>query len=131
MTAGIRYIVDDIQASTTFYVEQLGFRAELGPVNGFAMLTRDDLRLFLNEPGAGSAGTAGEGHDGGPRPGGWNRFQLLVEDLDATISSLTDRGVHFRGVVAGGAGGRQILAEDPSGNVVEFFEPAQPATGRT
>jgi catechol 2,3-dioxygenase-like lactoylglutathione lyase family enzyme len=124
MTTGVRYIVDDTEAATAFYTSQLGFRAEMGPVNGFAMLVREDLRLFLNEPGAGSAGLAGADHAGGPAPGGWNRFQLEVPDLDATVEQLTSMGAHFRGEPAAGRGGRQILLEDPSGNVVELFERA-------
>jgi hypothetical protein len=86
----------------------------------FAALKRDDLTLFLNIPGAGSAGEAG----GNPEPGGWNRFQIETGDLDATIAELRGKDARFRGEIASGAGGRQILLLDPSGNVVELFERA-------
>lgn len=124
MTTGVRYIVNDTAAATDFYTSTLGFRAQMGPVNGFAMLVREDLRLFLNEPGAGSAGLAGATSGAGPEPGGWNRFQIEVDDLDATIERLSGQGAHFRGEQATGRGGRQILVEDPSGNVIELFERA-------
>ena len=85
-----------------------------------AALTRDDLTLFLNVPGAGSAGKAG----GDPHPGGWSRFQIETPDLDSMVQHLRDANAAFRGEIAAGAGGRQILVEDPSGNVVELFERA-------
>lgn len=125
MTTGVRYIVNDTEAASAFYTSHLGFRVKMGPVDGFAMLVREDLHLFLNEPGAGSAGLAGAAHEGGPVPGGWNRFQLEVGDLDTTVERLTREGANFRGDPAGGKGGRQILLEDPSGNVIELFERAQ------
>lgn len=89
------------------------------------MLDRSDLRLFLNRPGAGGAG---QPDDAGrfPEPGGWNRFQLVVSDLDATLSELIRTGVHLRTKVVEGAGGRQIVIEDPSGNPIEIFEPKVP-----
>ena len=118
-TASVRYIVEDVDAAIDFYAA-LGFEVDMHPGPGFAALSRDGLRLFLNVPGAGGAGTAG----GEPEPGGWNRFQLAVDDLDATIAELTEKGVRFRGEIARGQGGDQILAEDPSGNPVELFEPA-------
>lgn len=120
----VRYIVDDVAAAVAFYTEHLGFEVAMGPFPGFAILTRADLRLLLNEPGAGSAGHAGEDTGSPPSPGGWNRFQIEVTDLDETIDGLRAAGVGFRGGVAAGAGGRQILVEDPAGNPVELFEPA-------
>ncbi|TQM58415.1 VOC family protein [Humibacillus xanthopallidus] len=119
----VRYIVDDVNAAVAFYTEHLGFGITMGPLPGFAILTRGDLRLLLNEPGAGSAGHAGEDTGSPPAPGGWNRFQIEVTDLDETVETLRAAGVTFRGGVASGAGGRQILAEDPAGNPVELFEP--------
>jgi catechol 2,3-dioxygenase-like lactoylglutathione lyase family enzyme len=118
----VRYIVSDIAACVAFYRDLLGFAVNMDAAPQFAALSRDGLTLYLNVPGAGSAGKAG-GH---PEPGGWNRFQLETEDLDATIAELRGKGARFRGDIASGAGGRQILLEDPSGNVVELFERAGP-----
>lgn len=122
---GVRYIVEDVEAAVAFYTRHLGFHVVLGPLPGFAILESGDLRLLLNEPGAGSAGKAGAIARVAPAPGGWNRFSLEVDDLDDVIGRLHAEGVAFRGDVADGAGGRQILIEDPSGNPVELFEPAR------
>ena len=122
----VRYIVNDVRAAVEFYTRHLGFRLDVGPKPGFAILVREELTLFLNEPGAGSAGHAGEREGVAPAPGGWNRFQIQVDDLDAAAARLRDAGVAFRGDVAEGAGGRQILVEDPSGNPVELFESRSP-----
>jgi catechol 2,3-dioxygenase-like lactoylglutathione lyase family enzyme len=119
----VRYIVDDVDAAVGFY-EHLGFETVMRPAPEFAMLRRDDLRLLLNAP-TGPGGAAQPMPDGRrPEPGGWNRFQIEVTDLDATIESLTGAGVPFRSSVIDGIGGRQVLADDPSGNPVELFEPA-------
>ena len=119
--AAVRYIVDDISDSIVFYRDSLGFTVKM-KADGFAALTREDLQLYINVPGAGSAGKAG----GNPQPGGWSRFQIETDDLDSMIARLRDKAARFRGDVAAGAGGRQILVEDPSGNVVELFERASP-----
>ena len=119
--AAVRYIVDDIEESVAFYRDRLGFVVEKHNPGKFAELTRDDLHLFLNAPGAGSAGRAG-GH---PRPGGWSRFQIVTKDLDGMIEELRKGGATFRGELAEAGAGRQILLEDPSGNVVELFEYAE------
>lgn len=115
----IRYIVDDVERAIGFYRDLLGFRVEMHPAPGFAALALGDLRLYLNAPGAGGAGQAG----GAPRPGGWNRFQLEVSDLEASLRTLREAGARFRGDRVEGQGGAQALVEDPSGNVVELFEP--------
>lgn len=117
--AAIRYIVDDVDRAISFYQDLLGFQVEMHPAPGFAALSRGDLRLYLNAPGAGGAGGAG----GAPHPGGWNRFQLEVEDLDQFVGSLREAGASFGGDLVQGQGGAQILVEDPSGNVVELFQP--------
>jgi catechol 2,3-dioxygenase-like lactoylglutathione lyase family enzyme len=123
--ASVRYIATDIDTSVDFYRDRLGFEVEKHNPGKFAQLKRDDLHLFLNAPGAGSAGKAG----GNPEPGGWSRFMIVTRDLDAKIDELRDAGAHFRGDIAEAAAGRQILLEDPSGNVVELFEYAkQPAS---
>lgn len=117
----IRYIVEDVEQAITFYRDLLSFDLETHPAPGFAALSRGDLRLCLNAPGAGGAGRAG----GSPVPGGWSRFQLQVEDLDDTVGRLTELGAAFRGGIVAGMGGKQILVEDPSGNPIELFQPAR------
>jgi catechol 2,3-dioxygenase-like lactoylglutathione lyase family enzyme len=119
MSIAVRYIVDDVDEAIEFYRDRLGFEIDLHPAPGFAGLTREGMKLFLNAPGAGGAGTAG----GEPEPGGWNRIQLQVDDLDALVADLRDQDATFRGDVVEGQGGRQILVEDPAGNPVELFEP--------
>ena len=116
--ASVRYIANDIDKSVDFYRNRLGFALDKHTPGKFAEMTRDDLHLFLNAPGAGSAGKAG-GH---PQPGGWSRFMLVTDDLDGMIDRLRQAGEHFRGDIAEAAAGRQILLQDPSGNVVELFE---------
>lgn len=115
--ASVRYIVNDVDEAVDFYRDRLGFAVEKQNPGKFAALTREDLHLFLNAPGAGSAGKAG----GDPQPGGWSRFMIVTDDLDGMIAQLRSAGATFRGDVAEGAG-RQILLQDPSGNVVELFE---------
>jgi catechol 2,3-dioxygenase-like lactoylglutathione lyase family enzyme len=115
--ASVRYIVEDIDKAVQFYRDLLGFSVEMHQSGKFASLRREDLNLFLNAPGAGSAGKAG----GDPKPGGWSRFMVITKDLNQMISELKSKGARFRGEIAEGAG-RQILVEDPSGNVVELFE---------
>ena len=118
-TVNVRYIVDDVQSAIAFYRDHLGFTLEMNPAPGFAMLSAGGLRLLLNAPGAGGAGQAG----GAPRPGGWNRIQLPVTDLDKVVSRLQKAGCDFRSEIVVGNGGRQALVVDPSGNPVELFEP--------
>lgn len=115
--ASVRYIVEDVEKAVQFYRDLLSFSVEMHQPGKFASLKREDLNLFLNFPGAGSAGKAG----GDPKPGGWARFMVITSDLNQMISELKTKGARFRGEVAEGAG-RQILLEDPSGNVVELFE---------
>lgn len=120
-TVRVRYIVNDVDAAVSFYTGHLGFRVEMNPAPGFAMLSREDLRLLLNTPGAGGAGQ--DMPDGSkPEPGGWNRIQLLVEDLEQRVETLREAGAHFRTDIVSGRGGKQILLEDPAGNCIELFE---------
>ena len=121
-TVNVRYIVHDVDAAIGFYTEHLGFQVMANPAQGFAMLERDGLRLLINAPGAGGAGQAmPDGRE--PAPGGWNRFQLEVDDLEAHVKRMRAAGVRFRNDIVVGRGGKQILAEDPSGNPIELFEP--------
>lgn len=121
----VRYIVDDVDAAVDFYTRHLDFEVLMRPGPGFAMLRRGDLRLLLNVPGGGG-GAGQQLADGStPEPGGWNRFQVQVDDLDTTVDGLRRAGVDFRGDTITGRGGRQALALDPSGNLVELFEAYQ------
>lgn len=120
----IRYIVNDVDAAIPFYTEMLGFTLEMHPAPGFARLSKGNLNLLLNRPGAGGAGQAMP--DGQlPTPGGWNRIQIEVDDLAATVDQLKSAGCHFRSDIINGNGGMQIIVEDPSGNPIELFQPGQ------
>jgi catechol 2,3-dioxygenase-like lactoylglutathione lyase family enzyme len=123
-TVSVRYITDDVDAAVDFYVERLGFNVEMHPPGaGFAMLARGDLRLLLNQPGAGGAGQSTP--DGrSPEPGGWNRFQIEVSDLEREVAALRAAGATFRNEIVSGRAGSQILLDDPAGNPVELFQPA-------
>src|SRR5512132_1536072 len=94
-TVSVRYIVADVDAAIAFYTERLGFTVDLHPAPGFARLSRGDLRLLLNRPGAGGAGQAASDART-PEPGGWNRIQLDVDDLERTVRQLKDAGCRFR-----------------------------------
>lgn len=118
----IRYIVNDIAASVKFYRDLLGFKVEMDTGTGFAKLSHGNLQLMLNIPNAGGAGQAMP--DGAnPAPGGWNRLMFETDDLDADVKQLKDMKAKFRNDIVNGIGGRQILLQDPSGNLIELFEP--------
>lgn len=125
-TVSIRYIVSNVDAAIAFYCENLGFTEVMHPAPAFAMLSRGDLRLVLSAPGAGPGGGQAMPDGTLPEPGGWNRFCLEVPDLASTVEKLRGNGVRFRSAVVTGVGGKQIIAEDPSGNPVELFEPTLP-----
>ena len=118
----VRYIVADVEAAIRFYTDTLGFKLEMHPAPGFASLSYGNLQLLLNRPGAGGAGQAmADGQS--PAPGGWNRIQIEVEDLEATSNKLKQSGIRFRNEIVTGNGGKQVLIEDPSGNPIELFQP--------
>jgi catechol 2,3-dioxygenase-like lactoylglutathione lyase family enzyme len=119
----VRYIVDDVDAAIAFYCSQLGFEEVMHPAPTFAMLRRGPLRLVLSAPGGGPGGGSALPDGTLPEPGGWNRFQLEVEDLDALAARLRDAGARLRSAIVEGVGGRQVIVDDPSGNPVELFEP--------
>jgi catechol 2,3-dioxygenase-like lactoylglutathione lyase family enzyme len=119
----VRYIVDDVDAAIDFYCRQLGFQEDMHPAPSFAMLSHGALRLVLSAPGGGPGGGQAMPDGTLPQPGGWNRFQLEVEDLEAAVARLREHGARFRNDILTGVGGKQILVEDPAGNPVELFEP--------
>lgn len=119
----VRYIVDDVRKSVDFYTNFLGFKVEMQPPsNGFAMLSYGNLRLLINKPGLGGAGQT-LSDSSVPAPGGWNRIQIRVKDLERKIEELESKEVTFRNELVIGNGGKQILLQDPSGNLIELFEP--------
>ena len=119
----VRYMVDDVDAAVAFYTTHLGFALLSSAAPAFADVTRGDLRLLLS----GAASSAGRPMPDGrrPAPGGWNRIQLIVTDIAAEVERLRAAGVPFRNEIVRGPGGAQILLEDPSGNLVELFQPAR------
>ena len=121
--ANVRYIVSDVGKSVAFYTEMLGFALDqqFGPA--MAIVSRGDLTLWLAGPEASASRPMPDGRQ--PEPGGWNRFVVEVDGIVAMVDKLRQRGVGFRNEIVTGPGGRQILCEDPSGNVIELFEPAR------
>lgn len=122
-TVSVRYIVDDVDGAIEFYCTRLGFTEVMHPAPTFAMLNRGDLRFILSAPGGRPGGGAAMPDGASPQPGGWNRIQLEVTDLDATVAELRAAGTQFRNEIVEGVGGRQVLIEDPSGNPIELFQP--------
>lgn len=118
----VRYIVHNVDAVLPFYTEQLGFTVDMHPAPGFAALSLGNLRLLLNQPGAGGAGQTLP-DDQAPAPGGWNRIQIEVDNLAAAVEKLRSSGANFRSEIIVGNGGSQIILDDPSGNPIELFQP--------
>jgi catechol 2,3-dioxygenase-like lactoylglutathione lyase family enzyme len=121
-TINVRYMVDDVEAAVAFYTNYLGFTPISNAAPAFADVARGSLRLLLSGPRSSAGRPMPDGQE--PAPGGWNRIQLVVEDLAAEVSRLRADGLQFRNEIVKGPGGSQILLEDPSGNIVELFEPA-------
>lgn len=126
----VRYIVDNIDIAVGFYTQHFGFRVVKQLGGDFALLERDNLRLFLSPPSGPGGGSQPMPDGRRPAPGGWNRIVVQTGDLKQQVSSLERDGVRFRNDVVTGPGGRQILAEDPCGNLVELFEPAAGAASQ-
>ena len=117
----VRYIVNNVDEAIAFYTEKLGFTVDMHSAPAFAIISLGDLRLILSRPGEGGGGQAMP--DGQlPAPGGWNRIQIEVEDLEALVAKLRQTDAHFRNDIVTGIGGKQILLDDPSGNPIELFQ---------
>lgn len=125
-TVSVRYIVSDVDAALAFYRDALGFTEIMHPAPAFAMLALGDLRLLLTAPGGGGGGGQAMADGTLPEPGGWNRFAIEVPDVTSAAERLRGLGVTLRSEVITGIGGKQVLVEDPSGNLVELFEPTVP-----
>jgi catechol 2,3-dioxygenase-like lactoylglutathione lyase family enzyme len=118
----VRYMVEDVDAAIVFYTKHLGFTLGINASPAFADVTRGNLRMLLS----GRKSSAGRAMPDGtlPFPGGWNRIELVVEDLSSEVAKLKAEGLHFRNDILTGPGGSQILLIDPSGNLIELFQPA-------
>jgi catechol 2,3-dioxygenase-like lactoylglutathione lyase family enzyme len=124
MAVNVRYIVRDVDEAIGFYRDRLGFEVVMHPAPPFAILSHGELNLLLSAPNPGGGGgqTLADGRV--PEPGGWNRFSLQVDDLEAEVARLREAGgVGFRSQIIHGVGGDQVLLDDPSGNPVELFQP--------
>ena len=118
----VRYMVDDVEDSIAFYTTLLDFELLTSAAPAFADVKRGNLRLLLSGPKSSAGRAMADGEK--PGPGGWNRIHFIVDDLDTEVERLRDAGARFRNDVVEGPGGKQILLQDPSGNVVELFQPA-------
>lgn len=118
----VRYMVDDVQKALDFYTSHLGFEVLTAFGSAFADVKRGNLRLLLSGPSSSAGRPMPDGAK--PGPGGWNRIHLIVDDIEAEVARLRRAGAPFRNEILSGPGGKQILLQDPSGNVVELFEPA-------
>lgn len=118
----VRYIIDDVAVAIAFYTDHLGFTLETDASPAFAMVARDSLRLALSGPTSSGARALPNGDK--PAPGGWNRIQLISDDLENDVQRLRSQGLKFENDIIRGPGGSQILLRDPSGNPIELFQPA-------
>lgn len=118
----VRYMVDDVQEAIDFYIKHFGFELRMSATPAFADLARGALRLLLSGPASSAGRAMADGAQ--PGPGGWNRLHFVVDDLSAEVERFRQEGVRFRNDVVTGPGGSQILVQDPSGNLIELFQPA-------
>ena len=118
----VRYMVDDVEAALAFYTKVLGFEVLTSFPPAFADVARGRLRVLLSGPMSSAGRPMPDGEK--PGPGGWNRIHLIVDDIDAEVARLREAGASFRNDVLSGPGGKQVLLQDPSGNVIELFQPA-------
>ena len=122
-TINVRYMVDDVATAVDFYTTHFGFHVKTSHPPAFADVARGNLRLLLSGPQSSAGRPMTDGAQ--PHAGGWNRIHFIVDDLDQEIARLADEGVEFRNDVVTGPGGSQVLARDPSGNLIELFQPAR------
>ena len=120
---GVRYQVKDVKRSVDFYTQQLGLKLDMQNLPAFAQVSVGNLKLILSGPGASGSRQMPDGKQ--QEPGGWNRIILQVDDLPVRIETLKNAGLQFRNEMEVGPGGKQIQLEDPDGNPIELFEPAQ------
>ena len=121
----VRYMVDDVEAAVAFYTTLFGFTVRTSAAPAFADVVRGGLRLLLSGPASSAGRPMPDGRT--PEPGGWNRIHFIVDDIEREVERLRAAGVRFRNDIVTGPGGRQILLEDPAGNPIEIFQPAQDA----
>jgi len=120
---GVRYQVKDVSRSIDFYTKQVGLKLDMKNLPAFGQVSVGNLKLILSGPGASGSRSMPDGRQ--QEPGGWNRIVLQVKDLPARIEEMKKAGLHFRNEMEVGPGGKQILLEDPDGNLIELFEPAR------
>jgi catechol 2,3-dioxygenase-like lactoylglutathione lyase family enzyme len=123
----VRYMVDDVEDAIEFYTRHFGFTLRSSALPAFADVVRGNLRLLLAGPQSSAGRPMPDGRK--PSPGGWNRIHLIVDDIAAEVERLRSTGLSFRNDVVTGPGGRQILVDDPSGNPIELFQPAERTSG--
>ena len=119
----VRYMVDDVEEAVTFYTTHFGFTLRSSAAPAFADVVRGNLRLLLSGPASSAGRSMPDGRT--PEPGGWNRIHFVVDDIAAEVERLRAAGLGFRNDIVKGPGGQQILLDDPSGNPIELFQPAE------